>query len=409
MEPVPVSVVVVSRARPRWLARCLTGIAQLDHRPFEVVVVACPAGCEAVRAHPKADEIKLVAYDQDNISAARNRGIAAAAGEIVAFIDDDAVPEPSWLSRLTAPFEHEEVAAVGGYVIGRNGFSLQWGAGSVDASGERCALSLEGEEPVTLHPQDGRAIKTEGTNMAVRRSLLAEMGGFDPAFRFYLDETDLNLRLAARDHATALAPMARVHHGVAESARRAADRTPRDLHEIGASKMVFLRKHVAPDEHKRALARFRAEQKSRLLRAMRDGPLDAGDVFRIMRSLDAGIAAGAGRDLPRMSALPAASEGFRPFTARPGAKHRIHAGRSWVRQRLEDEARAAVIAGETATVLSLSPTALYHTLRFGEDGIWRQIGGQYGRAERSGPLFRLATLKRRIALEGRRLSKFRNV
>lgn len=77
MEPVPVSVVVVSRARPRWLARCLTGIARADHRPFEVVVVACPAGCEAVRAHPKADEIKLVAYDQDNISAARNRGIAA--------------------------------------------------------------------------------------------------------------------------------------------------------------------------------------------------------------------------------------------------------------------------------------------------------------------------------------------
>lgn len=123
----PVSIVVVSRDRPAALARCITGLAQLDHAPFEVVVVACHDGLAAIEAHPKAAEIKTVAYDLPNISAARNRGIAAAAGEVVAFIDDDAVPEPSWLSRLTAPFETDAVAATGGFVIGRNGFSLQWG------------------------------------------------------------------------------------------------------------------------------------------------------------------------------------------------------------------------------------------------------------------------------------------
>ena len=45
-----------------------------------------------------------IAFDEANISVARNLGIMAAASEIVGFIDDDAVPEPTWLTRLTAPF-----------------------------------------------------------------------------------------------------------------------------------------------------------------------------------------------------------------------------------------------------------------------------------------------------------------
>jgi len=60
--------------------------------------------------------------------------------------------------------------------------------------------------------------------MAVRRSVLADLGGFDPRFRFYLDETDLNLRLAARGLYTALVPLAQVHHGFHASARRRKDR-----------------------------------------------------------------------------------------------------------------------------------------------------------------------------------------
>ncbi|MCB2152739.1 MAG: glycosyltransferase, partial [Rhodobacteraceae bacterium] len=59
---------------------------------------------------------------------ARNLGLAAAAGEIVAFIDDDAVPEPRWLARLTAPFADPGIAAAGGFVVGRNGISFQWRA-----------------------------------------------------------------------------------------------------------------------------------------------------------------------------------------------------------------------------------------------------------------------------------------
>ena len=90
MSPLPVSVIVVSRGRPESLTLCLTGLSRQFHDTYEVIVVADPAGMAAVARLPFADEIKTVPFDEANIAAARNRGLAVAAGEVVAFIDDDA-------------------------------------------------------------------------------------------------------------------------------------------------------------------------------------------------------------------------------------------------------------------------------------------------------------------------------
>ena len=98
-----VSVVVVSRGRPEALTLCLTGLGQLIHPNFEIVVVADPEGLAATLAAGWGDRVKMVSCDVPNISIARNLGIEQAAGEVVAFIDDDAVPEPTWLAALTAP------------------------------------------------------------------------------------------------------------------------------------------------------------------------------------------------------------------------------------------------------------------------------------------------------------------
>ena len=69
----------------------------------------------SVQAHALADQIKIVPFDTPNISAARNAGISVAAGEGIAFIDDDAVPEISWLTHLTAP-----LTVIGGAILGQS-------------------------------------------------------------------------------------------------------------------------------------------------------------------------------------------------------------------------------------------------------------------------------------------------
>ncbi|MBV7380121.1 glycosyltransferase family 2 protein [Maritimibacter dapengensis] len=392
--PLRVSIIVVSRGRPALLARCLAGISQLWHDAFEVVVVADPAGCAAVDAW--ADRIKCVPFDEPNISSARNLGIQHAAGEIVAFIDDDAVPEPSWLSFLTAPFDDPEVVQTGGYVRGRNGISFQWRGRVVDRTGVARPLVEKGDLPYQPRVGGGEAAKTEGTNMALRRNVIAGIGGFDPAFRFFLDETDVNLRLA--DARTMLVPLAQVHHGFAASPTRKAGRAPLDLSEIAASSAVFLRKH-APDLIDFGRNRAFLEQRSRLIRYLNDGRLEPRDVGRLMRGFERGFADGLSRVLSDLVPIKAASAPFLPFDTSATGSSTLIAGRRWSRSDLEAQARERVARGEVITVLELSATARPHQVKFHSDGFWEQRGGVFGPSDRADPLVCATSFARRVARE----------
>lgn len=406
----PVSVVVVSRGRPRALARCLTGLSQQYYPNFETIVVADPAGAAEVSAGPFAAQVKLIEFDEANISMARNLGIGQAAGDVVAFIDDDAVAEPTWLTHLTAPFDSAaEVMAAGGFVRGRNGISFQWTAQSVDATGACEALSVDASRTSVLHPTEHRAIKTQGTNMAFRRELLAEIGGFDPAYRYYLDETDLNLRLAALGHASAIVPLAEVHHGYLPNAVRAASRAPTSLFEIGASKAVFLRKHCPAARHAGILRDFAAQQRKRALDFMNAGQIEPRDVRRLMAELTRGFAAGQSRPLGALAPIPRPVQGFQPFASRAGTTPVVVAGRRWNARRLRREAARLAGQGQNVSLFLFSRTAMYHRVRFHEEGYWEQSGGLFGRSERSQKLFRLTRFGTRLEAETRRLADQRRL
>ncbi|MDD9740566.1 MULTISPECIES: glycosyltransferase family 2 protein [Marinovum] len=405
----PVSVIIVSHGREAALKRCLKALRQLLYPTFEVVVVADRPTLAALQGLPQAMGIKTAPCDAQNISLARNIGLGLAAGEVVAFIDDDAVPEPTWLTHLAAVFDDAEVAAAGGYVRGRNGISWQWRGAWVDGCGVRHALPLEGERPTVLHPGPGRAVKTEGTNMAFRREVIAGIGGFDPAFRFFLDETDLNLRLARAGLATALVPLAQVHHGFAASARRRADRVPRDLFEIGASHAAFLLRHCPDAKRGGAQARFAGEQRRRLLRHMVAGRLEPRDVRHLLARLEAGFAAGAARAPGALPALPHASEPFAPLPPRPALRPKLTCGRWWHRARLRRQAAHDAAAGHVSTALIFSLTTAYCHVRFTPAGYWEHSGGQFGKSERDEPLFTLRRLRRKCDAEIARIRRERGL
>tara|TARA_R110002049_G_scaffold44333_6_gene130239 strand:- start:96963 stop:98198 length:1236 start_codon:yes stop_codon:yes gene_type:complete len=405
----PVSVVIVSRNRPDALRRCLAGLAQVQYDPFEVVVVADPAGIAAARAMPFASDLKLLPFDEANISAARNLGITHAAGEVLAFIDDDAVPEPQWLRHLVAPFAQANVAATGGFVRGRNGISFQWCARSLDSKGGAERLAVDGTRPTVLHPPKGRAIKTEGTNMAFRRDVLVQLGGFDPAFHYFLDETDLNMRLARAGHATAIVPLAEVHHGFAGNRVRRDDRVPRDLYDIGASWAVFQRKHIPQPEWTTHWAQLRKGERKRLLRHLVSGGLEPRGVRYLLARLDQGYAEGALRTFGagKLAAHPAAAFHRFPASRRDSV---VMATRPWRLGRDRKIAAARVSAGEIVTLICLSPTAMFHRVEFGrQDGVWLQRGGIFGKSMRGEPLFSLISRRRRLQNERARVATQRGL
>ncbi len=410
MSAIPVSVVIVSRGRPKALLRCLTGVSQLYYPNFEVIVVADPHGMKAIQDSKWDPLVKQVEFDEANISIARNLGVAQSAGEVVAFIDDDAVPEPTWLTHLCSPFENDpEVAVTGGFVRGRNGISFQWKAQTIDVSGESQVLVVDEVRTTVLQPTNGRAIKTEGTNMAVRRDVLADMGGFDPAFRYFCDETDLNMRLATDGRATAIVPLAEVHHGFLPNATRRASRAPKDLFQIGASKAVFLRKHCPQEQHAEVWRIFTGREKRRALRYMQSGELEPRDVRRLMSSLRSGYAEGQLRPLGALPVIPKAPEGFRKLTGTSEVSSFVVAGRLPNARRLRNRAMQEVGRGRNVSLFLFSCTSLYHRVRFHDDGYWEQRGGLFGRSDRSQPLFRMTSFKRRLKAEKLRIAEQRRL
>ncbi len=406
--PAPVSVVVVSRGRPAELDRCITALCQLYYRPYEVIVVADDAGQAAIERHAGRPFVRIVPNEADGVAAARNVGLGASSGQIIAFVDDDAIPEPTWLDHLAGAFDDPAIGAATGHVRGRNGVSWQWRGRTIHRDGHNGQLDMHDAEPVVPDPGDA-AIMLEGTNMALRRALLDRIGGFDSSFRFYLDDADMALRASVSGYRTAIVPSAEVHHAFAASERRRADRMPTDLFDNGRSVAVFVRKHAPGRAMSAVLAEHRGAERRRLLRAMVAGLCEPPDVTRLLETFDAGLQAGlAAGPAPLFVPAGPAPEGFFR-TDGPQGGSTVLFGRPWSRRKLRRAAAEISRQDRVASVFRFSPTALYHRVRYAPDGYWEQTGGLFGRSERGAPVFRVTSFAARLQDEVERVAKARGI
>lgn len=188
-EPLPsVTLAVCTRDRPEELALCLNAIAALDYDRLDVLVVdnapATEATAELVRSrYPWA---RYVREPRPGLDWARNRAILEARGELLAFTDDDVVVEPGWVRALARIFaEAPEVGCVTGLVIP---FELETEAqrlfekyGGFTRGFRRRWFSVEPRRLSRHARHHGAGEFGTGANMAFRRSLFDEIGGFDPA------------------------------------------------------------------------------------------------------------------------------------------------------------------------------------------------------------------------------------
>jgi len=211
-----VSVVINTCNRGAYLADTLRGLQQQLYDNFEVVLVNGPSIDDTEEV---AKRFNVRYYTAPfNISVSRNIGIMHAAGDILAFIDDDAVPEPEWLRDVVEAYKDPAVAAAGGKVYNADGSGFQYSYGAIDAWGypiSRHTSAYDYNDP------GGTFYNINiGTNASYRREPLIEVGGFDEEIEYYHDESDVCVRLIEAGYKVAQLDTAYVHHKMAPSFRR---------------------------------------------------------------------------------------------------------------------------------------------------------------------------------------------
>jgi len=179
-----ISVVVCTYNGSRLLRDALEGIKQLDYPDFEAIVVddGSADGSGALAAEYGVRVIRNA--ENRGLSAARNTGWQAATGEIIAYLDDDARPDPQWLRYLAWAFRTTGHVGIGGPNIAPAG----------DGWIAECVAHSPGG-PMHVLVSDTVAEHIPGCNMAFRRSALAAIAGFDARFRTAGDDVDLCWRL----------------------------------------------------------------------------------------------------------------------------------------------------------------------------------------------------------------------
>lgn len=215
----PVSVVINTYNRAGHLRRCLDALAKQTYRNFEVVVVQgpCTDRTADVLAH-FGDAITIAATETRILGVSRNVGIVHSRGELIAFTDDDAVPDPGWLANLVPAFDDQEVGAAGGMVYRLGDGSIEWRNGVLDQDG---MLDPNRPEPGPFPALRGGRLNTVTGNCCMfRRKALEQIGGFDEEIAYMYDECDVVQRLALTGYKVVHRPGAVVYHEPARSAVR---------------------------------------------------------------------------------------------------------------------------------------------------------------------------------------------
>jgi glycosyltransferase involved in cell wall biosynthesis/GT2 family glycosyltransferase len=210
------AVVVATWRRPDALARCLEGLAVQELPPSDVVVAVRPddeQGRRVVASAPGARAREVVVTRPGTV-AARNAGLAACDAEVVAFIDDDAVPAPDWTARLAAHYADPVVGAVGGRDrVHHDGVLVR---GPVEPVVGRV---LPYGRFVGFHHLGGGAARPvellKGVNMSVRTAALGGRG-FDSELRgegaVHHEDWALSLRIARAGWTVVYDPAITVDH-----------------------------------------------------------------------------------------------------------------------------------------------------------------------------------------------------
>ncbi len=218
-----VTVAVCTRDRPADLARCLDALHALRTPGPELLVVDNAPRTDATeRLVAGRAGVRYLREPRAGLDRARNLALAEASGELIAFTDDDVVVDPDWVAALTAVFRQDpQVGAVTGLVqpleleteaqrLFERYRSFARGVARVRAAAAPDGGSLGGRYGMT-------GSFGTGANMAFRRHVLLQLGGFDPSLGAGMptrggDDLDIFFRVLKAGWALVYEPAAVVRH-----------------------------------------------------------------------------------------------------------------------------------------------------------------------------------------------------
>ena len=213
-----VSIVICTYNRADLLDRCLDYLQYQTNPNFEVVVVNGPSDdtTEEVMAR-YADRIKVARNPLRNLSVSRNLGIEHASGDIIAFIDDDALPFDDWVATLLREFNGRPLtlAGLGGPV---------YYAGSLEYQAQDIGINQFAESNTKITgPEVGRngwERSLLGTNTCFSAAAIRAVKGFDEQFDYFLDESELCFRMQKQRYLVSYCPDLYLRHEFAQSHNR---------------------------------------------------------------------------------------------------------------------------------------------------------------------------------------------
>ena len=195
-----VSVVVCSYNGAATLGSCLDSLKKVDYLDYEVIVVDDGSTDDTSQIVARFSGVRSIRQPNRGLSAARNAGLQAATGSIIAYTDADCVVDADWLTQLVYQLERTGADAVGGPNLSPED---GWLAACVAASPGQPMHVLESDQVAEHIP---------GCNMAFRREVLEAINGFDCQYRKAGDDVDLCWRLQQAGRWITFAPGAFVWH-----------------------------------------------------------------------------------------------------------------------------------------------------------------------------------------------------
>ncbi|MBD2451338.1 glycosyltransferase family 2 protein [Nostoc sp. FACHB-152] len=194
------SVIICTLDRSKFLPKVMSAVSRWRDSFQELIVVVGPSQDSTDLVLLEYQDIinKIILTDHRNVSVARNLGLKAATGDIIFYLDDDVIPPDNWIDLHLQIYQKYGVSCgcVGGAVVDKTqqNFSLQFARGvNSRLSESRPVLAKAETDSYISNPHWFPAIM--GANASYKREALVKIGYFDEFFEYFLEETDVCLRL----------------------------------------------------------------------------------------------------------------------------------------------------------------------------------------------------------------------